>query len=129
MISSLPGTATATILVAGSNDNFVNDNSGFIPVSNLTPIQSKRYFKFQVTLQQDSTAAPASTASSINQVSASYLNYQEKNFSFTQSCGYIAGGPPEVLLLLSFFGLIYFLTSGRLRRKILFLLPKQTRLS
>jgi hypothetical protein len=129
MFASLPGTATGTLLIAGSADNFVTDNTGFLPATDVQAFQGKRYFKFQVALQQDSTSAPASTASNVTQVTASYVNYQEKNFQFTQACGYIAGGPPEGLILLSLFGLIYFLTSGRLRRKILSLIPRPTRLS
>lgn len=108
MLASLPGTAAATILVSGSNDNFVNDNTGFIPISNLTPLAAKRFFKFQVTLQQDSTSAPASTASNISMVTATYNGYVEKNFQFAQACGYLAGGPPEGLFLFTLFGIIYF---------------------
>jgi len=116
MVSSLPGTATASILIAGSNDNFVSDNTGFLPATSLTSFAGKRFFKFKITLVQDSTLIPASTASSVTAVNTTYIGHVQTSFQFTQSCGYIAGGPPEELFLLGLFGLIYFLFSSRARR-------------
>ncbi len=42
---------TLTYEIAGSSDDFGSDDTGYLPVAQLSDIDGKRYFKFRVTLQ------------------------------------------------------------------------------
>jgi hypothetical protein len=124
MVATLPGTSTANILIAGSNDDFVNDNTGFLPATSLSSFAGKRFFKFQISLQE-TTPGLASTPATVNFVTANYSGIEQTNFNFSQACGYLGGGPWEGLVLFLEFFIIYLFTSGRLGKTIPFRIPSR----
>lgn len=54
--------------VAGSDDNFVSSDSGWISAASITTLQKKRYVKFKLILTNSNAATPT-------QVSDVYINY------------------------------------------------------
>lgn len=64
---------TITYQVAGSNDNFVADDTGYLPEGDLGRLDGKRYFRFKVTLQSGNT----STSPEVRQLSIQFKNLFE----------------------------------------------------
>jgi hypothetical protein len=120
----LPGTSTASLLIAASSDDFVNDNTGFLPPTSVSSFAGKRYFRFQVSLQE-TPGTFASTAASINTVTANYNGIKQSNFNFTPACGYLGGSPWEGLFILLEFLALYFITTGRRGKTFQFLIPNK----
>jgi len=57
--ATVPSGSTASYQIAGSSDDFVSDDTGFVNTNQLSQIDGKRYFKFKVTLQSgDRTETP-----------------------------------------------------------------------
>ncbi|MBC7741177.1 MAG: hypothetical protein H7061_03205 [Bdellovibrionaceae bacterium] len=91
-INSVPITSEVVFEVAGSNDNFAVDDTGFLPTTQINLLNAKRFVKFRMTL----TNTNATTPMQIDQVQ---INYQsptpadKENFNF-KGCGLIHAGPP-----------------------------------
>lgn len=115
LTSSLPGSSTASLLVAQSSDNFVNDDSGFVASSNLTNTQGKRFIKFKIQLQLATSPPAATTAAKVSQVSLQYQGHTESDFQFGPACGQISG-PGEGFFWLGILTLIYFSARPKFRR-------------
>lgn len=49
--------------VAGSTDNFVINDTGWLPVSSLSTLNNHRYFKFRISLNNSNAAAPTTFSS------------------------------------------------------------------
>ncbi len=98
------GTGTATAEISASDDNFVNDNSGWISsTGNLSLVSGKRYVKVKVSINNTSTTTP-------KQVTAISLDYTVTNttsFDFVSACGRF-GSPWEFLFLFSLLLGIHF---------------------
>ena len=119
LVDSLPGNSTAVLTVAGSDNNFISDNTGFVSLSNISKLAGKRYFKFNIVLQQDTGAGTELTPAAVNTFTGDYSGNVQTNFQFSPACGNF-GGPGEFLFdlfLCLFFGII---SSGRLRKYKLF---------
>jgi hypothetical protein len=109
-VTNLPSTSSAALLVAGSNDGFINDNSGFLPTGLITQLNGKRFIKFQMTIQL-AGPPPAVNPATASSVSVQFNGIRQNNFPLTPTCGYI-GSPGEFLFLISCFTLIFFLRNG-----------------
>jgi hypothetical protein len=64
-VSTDTTSADIGIEVAGSTDNFSTNDTGWLPLSNLSTLNSHRYFKFRVTLINSNATVPT-TFSSLN---------------------------------------------------------------
>jgi hypothetical protein len=114
-----PSTSTVTLYVAGSNDNFASDNTGWIlSTGSLSALSGKRFFKFKVNIQYVSspaiTTVPILTPLQITSIVANYDGNKMAEFNFTPSCGNF-GSPWEFL----FEMLFCYLCSLFLKRKYL----------
>jgi hypothetical protein len=115
--TSLPTTSTAATFVAGSSDNFQNDNPGFVPLSLISNLNGKRYFKFKIQLQLIAPQ-PAVTPATVSLVTLQFDGIRKSNFAVTPSCGYI-GSKGEFIFIYSLCGLAVFFTNGRRAKKYL----------
>lgn len=102
-----PVSSDITLEVAGSNDDFVSDNSGWINAAAISGIATKRYIKFRVNLNNPNALNPTF----VNDVTLTYDVGQIDNFAFKSGgCGLIKNTPPNSSLwfisLLIFFPLI-----------------------
>ncbi len=100
---NLPGTSTATLLVAGSSDSFVNDDTGFVAATNVSALQGKRYFRFKISfryLPAAFAAPPLPVPLEIFSLTANFDGKSQSNFTFQPSCGTL-DGPGEFSLVLS----------------------------
>ncbi|MBK9293882.1 MAG: hypothetical protein IPM57_05470 [Oligoflexia bacterium] len=99
------GTGSATLEVAGSNDNFASDNTGWVLASSPSSLNGKRYFKFRITFQYISSPAvnttPIATPFEVTAVSANYDGFTQSEFNLAPACGRLGGGPFEVLFLIT----------------------------
>ncbi len=64
---------TITYEIAGSTDNFVADDTGYLPESQLNKLDSKRYFRFKVRMQ----SATTSTTPEVRQLRILFKNLFE----------------------------------------------------
>lgn len=92
-ISTSPVTAEATLEVAGSNDNFASDNTGWLSSSSISSLNSKRYVKFRMTLTNSNDASPTQiTSVSVNYTpgTSTTNTILKENFEFKSGCGMIS---------------------------------------
>lgn len=100
---STTGTATDIQLeVAGSNDAFASDDTGWVSDSNVALIDNKRYVRFRLTL----TNSNASTPTTVDSVSIDFTKGEKKEFEFQASgCGWMQNQKPSgmgmILILLA----------------------------
>ena len=72
-----------TLQVAGSNDNFMSDDSGWINAAAISAISKKRYIKFRVSINNSS----ASNATFVSNVSITFDPGKQENFAFQSGGG------------------------------------------
>ncbi len=66
IVDSTPAGTSITYEFAGSSDNFVADDSGFVSLSNISLLNGKRYLKYRVTLATtDREVSPTVTSIAI----------------------------------------------------------------
>ncbi|MDZ4675894.1 MAG: hypothetical protein SGI74_00150 [Oligoflexia bacterium] len=127
----IPGTSTINFKVAGSNDGFNSDNTGWISATAISILKGKRWYRYRLTFNYLPTVpqtAPIPTPLKINVVAAKYEGHQTTNFDFTPACGKLSG-PGEFFLLLLMCNLGGLITTGRLRRGFQSHRPKKISLS
>ena len=109
-----PVSSDITLQVAGSDDNFVSDDSGWINAAAISGISTKRYFKFRVSLNNSDSANPTF----VNDVTLTYNPGQIDDFSFKSGgCGLVKNTPPNSSpWLLSLFLLAPLILAWRLRK-------------
>jgi hypothetical protein len=108
---TVPASADWTIQVAGSNDSFLSDDTGYLAVGQISQLTNKRYMRFKLTLLNSSAVAPTQATSIVYTFNAGTRNdFVLKN----AGCGTISkidsdkNKPWEILiLLLPLFLLIY----------------------
>lgn len=80
--STISGTfpaATTTVLEwAGSSDDFASDNTGFVPTSNLSTLNGKRYVKFRITMNSTNPAQ----SPDVRSVTLDYTPREQGSFTF-----------------------------------------------
>ncbi len=99
--SLLPGSSDYSIELAGSNDNFVSDDSGW--TTNPALLRRKRYMKFRISI----TASNVSTPDMVDTAQIIYTPGEREDFSLKAAgCGRIEGGGGSPLSLLPLISLI-----------------------
>lgn len=113
--------STATLEVAGSSDGFVTDTTGFVPASDPSPLNGKRFFKFRLTLTSALELAPALPVSpDIRSVSVSFTPHEQGKFNFGfAGCARVSssGGKAGPLGILAWLVYLLSLPSVARRRK------------
>ena len=112
----LPISTDIVTLVAGSNDNFASDNSGWLTTSQLPTLNNKRYIRYKITL----TNSNASNPTKVTGVTVTFAAGEKQDFNFKSSCGSINGvKPPTTGTMLVLFGflLLPFMLGLGLRRR------------
>lgn len=109
-----PVSSDITLQIAGSDDNFVSDDSGWINAAAISGISTKRYVKFRVSLNNSSFANPTF----VNSVTLTYDPGQIDDFTFKSGgCGLVKNTPPNSShWLLSLFLLAPLILAWRLRK-------------
>lgn len=107
--STIPTNTTATVKVATSSDNFVNDSTEFVDISDLSTIQGRRYIKFQVTLfTSDKTVTPEVSKIIINYTPATQAQFNFQLGGCARSNNTTDPSPwSHLILLLSLLSLPY----------------------
>jgi hypothetical protein len=105
-IAATPSSSDFLIEVAGSNDNFMSDDTGF--TTNFSSLKDKRYVKFRASI----TASNVNTPDMLDAVTLTYTPGQRDNFEMQAAgCGRVGGssGGPIILwpLLAVFLSLVY----------------------
>lgn len=90
-IASSPVTGDVSFEVAGSNDNFATDDTGWLNSTLLSSLNTKRYVKFRMTL----TNSNATTPTQITSVSVDYTSAFKEDFIFKSGCGLIKNNSPK----------------------------------
>jgi hypothetical protein len=54
----LPASASATVEVAGSRDNFQSDDSGYMSLSNISRLNNKRFLRYRISITNSSATTP-----------------------------------------------------------------------
>lgn len=76
--ASTPGGSTAEVEIAGSDDAFASDDTGFVPITALAQLEGKRYFRLHAKLQSTSrTNTPQ-----ITRITTRYEERTQANFTF-----------------------------------------------
>ncbi|WP_409478920.1 hypothetical protein [Pseudobdellovibrio sp. HCB154] len=109
-----PVSSDITLQVAGSDDNFASDDSGWINAAAISGISSKRYMKFRVSLNNSDSANPTF----VNSVTLTYNPGQIDDFAFKSGgCGLVKNTPSNSShWLMSLLLLIPLILAWRLRR-------------
>lgn len=86
---TFPAATTTTLEWAGSSDNFVSDNTGFVTTSNLAALAGKRYVKFRATLSTTSV----SQSPDIRAITLDYTPRKQVTFTFgLAGCARVGSG-------------------------------------
>jgi hypothetical protein len=88
---TVPAGSSITLEIAGSSDGFVADDTGWVSLSNLGALQSKRYYRFRAQLQ----AGLRGETPVIESVQLSVNDREQPVFSFT--LGTCAGTPAPTM--------------------------------
>lgn len=89
-ISANPANPDVVFEVAGSNDDFSSDDTGWLNVSLISTLEKKRYIKFKMTLTNSNALVPTT----ISDVFINYNSGAKDNFQFKSGCGLITKTPP-----------------------------------
>ena len=114
-ITASPASVNVTVEVAGSDDNFVSDNSGWINSNAISALNRKRYLKYRVSINNTNANNPTR----VNDVTINYtLGTAQENFTFESGgCGSVKNLPPQKLnWLLLLFLLLPLLTALKFRQ-------------
>jgi hypothetical protein len=113
-IAAAPVSTDFLIEVAGSNDNFFSDDTGF--TTNFSLLKNKRYVKFRASITTSNVNAP----DMLDTATITYTVGQRENFEMKAAgCGRVGnsagGGPITVLPLFAvFLSLIYLRKKSKL---------------
>lgn len=109
-----PVSSDITLEVAGSNDNFASDNSGWINTAAISGIAKKRYIKFRVSLNNSN----ALNSTFVSTVTLTYDPGQIDDFTFKSGgCGLVKNSPPNSSLwLVSLLLFVPLILALRLRK-------------
>lgn len=106
--------AQVTVEVAGSSDDFISDNSGWLAENQIASLNNKRYLKFRLNIDNNSGTVPVT----VSDITVTYSKGLLKDFEFKGAggCGLVkrTGGANSGLYLL--FLLLPFIFYKRLRR-------------
>lgn len=108
--------AQVSLEVSGSSDNFVSDDSGWLPSAQLTDLNNKRYIKFRLSIDNNNATVPVN----VSAVTVNYAKGMMKDFEFKGGgCGLVkgtrTGAPQWIYLVLLLIPLVIF---RNLRRRI-----------
>jgi len=96
--SALNGASTLTVSLAGSNDNFASDDTGWVSTGSLDSLTGKRYVKFRFQLDnQDAT-----NYSYLDAVTLDFSETTMDQFNFGAACGRVSLSPPPSFLQIIF---------------------------
>jgi hypothetical protein len=107
-ITTTPASADFAIEVAGSNDDFASDDTGF--TTNFSLLKNKRYVKFRASI----TTSNVNTPDMLDTVTITYTPNQRENFEMKAvGCGRVGGsssrGPITLLPLFAVLLLLIYL--------------------
>lgn len=113
-ITASPASSDISFEIAGSDDNFASDDTGWINAAAISVVAKKRYVKYRISVNNSNDANPTI-------VDDVYINFDpgtKENFAFKSSgCGLVKNTPPQnmhwLLFLLLFIPL---LLAWRLRK-------------
>jgi hypothetical protein len=93
----LPASASATVEVEGSRDNFQSDDSGYMSLSNISRLNNKRFLRYRISI----TNSSATTPTVVDSISATYDMGTVKEFQMKSTgCGLLMEdskkGPPPM---------------------------------
>lgn len=95
--------AQVTLEFAGSNDQFVSDDTGWVNSANISQLNNKRFLKFRVTINNNNAATPVT----VDSLTVNYSKGEKTEFEFKSSgCGMINSPPtnfPSLFLLAILF--------------------------
>lgn len=116
--ASVSPAPSSVLSVAGSNDEFQNDDTGWLPVSQIAQMNNKRYVRFQISLANSNPTAPTV----VDTVAFDYIPGQKDDFNFKSSgCGTVGPLKPPMtggsLALLLSLQLLPLLVTWALRRR------------
>lgn len=103
-VGSLVGGSTLTIEARGSNDNFVNSDSGWILSSGIAALDGYRYLQLRLTLDNND----GTNYASVDSLTLDYTRNEQKQFEFVGACGRI-GTTPFHLGLFAFWILGFYI--------------------
>jgi hypothetical protein len=101
MNSTASGGSSVTVDVAGSDDGFASDDTGWISTSALPSVSKKRYVKFRVRIDNQDAVSPAF----VDDFTLNYSENTQDMFTFGSGCGRVAppGGPDFLKFLFQIF--------------------------
>lgn len=122
-ITANPTNSSISFEVAASNDDFTNDDSGWINANLITTLVKKRYIKYRIIVNNSNATTPTL-------VDDVFINYEigiKEDFSFKSSgCGIVKNSSPQnfqwLVTLFLFFPMIL---AWRLRTKTAQVLTKK----
>ncbi len=101
--SATPVSGDIVTEIAGSNDGFAADDSGWLPLAQVATLGQKRFVRFRITLTNSNGANPTK----VTGLSVTYTAGQKENFDFKSSCASVHGRtPPSSSSLLFLFALL-----------------------
>lgn len=95
-VTANPASPDVVFEMAGSNDDFSSDNSGWLNIALISLLEKKRYIKFKMTLTNSNALVPTK----ISDVIINYDSGVKENFIFKSGCGVISKTPPTSRSLL-----------------------------
>ncbi|MCC6276820.1 MAG: hypothetical protein IT289_02765 [Oligoflexia bacterium] len=127
--TTTPGTSTVTIQVAGSNDGFILDDTGFISSGSISALNGKRFIRIRMTIDHNPAggfvATPIPAPVKVNSISLSFDGYRQGMFELGTACGRFGSAQDAVLFAVLLMTIRLMITSA-IRRKTL-LAPEPTK--
>lgn len=84
-----PSSTGVTFRVAGSNDNFVSDDTGWLDLTQLSQLNHKRFVRFEMTITNTNPTTPTE----VTGVSINFTPGVKNDFNFSSGCGSVGGFP------------------------------------
>jgi len=113
-ITANPASSDITFDIAGSDDNFVNDDSGWINSAAISAIAKKRYVKYRVNMTNTDDTNPTI----VDDVYIGFDPGTKENFEFKSGgCGLVKNIPPQNMQwLISILLLVPLILAWQLRK-------------
>lgn len=112
-IISNPVSADVTLEIAGSNDNFASDNTGWINSASVATVLRKRYVKFRVSINNSNANNPTR----VTDVLLTFEPGIQEDFTFKSGgCGTIKSPPQNLNWLLLLLLSMPLMTAWKLRK-------------
>lgn len=115
-----PSVGGLSVMIAGSNDNFASDDSGWLTSAQVAQIKNKRYVRFLVKLTNGNPTTPIKATG----FTVTYNAPNKEEFNFKSSCGSVgnvlppSNGMLSLLLSLLFLPFALGLSLRRLSKPI-----------